>query len=260
MDIGRETSHIAKKIYQSSRGGPFDVPKAMLSPETERVAGIATFQTPSEDEDTPGSVTLVDGTVLTGIDRVVICTGYHFSLPYLRNFHDDSATPEQANETVLITDGTQIHNLHKDIFYIPDPTLAVVGIPFYTATFTFFEFQAIAVAAVFSGRAWVPSGEAMKAEYKERVKQKGSGRAIHDLKGTSVQYVEELVDWLNSQAEVTGAEKVEGYSKEWQEESKLIPEKYIKLIKSKDGKLGNGSERALDLEAMKRGLKLGNGA
>jgi hypothetical protein len=132
-----------------------------------------------------------------------------------------------------------LHNLHKDIFYIPDPTLAFVGVPFYTATFSFFEFQAIAVAAVFSGRAWVPSKEEMQVEYAERVKRKGAGRALHDLKGTSVQYVDELVEWLNAQAEVTGAEKVEGYSKEWQEEAKLIAEKYVKKLAQSDVKLGS---------------------
>ena len=239
MDVGREASHFAKKIYQSSRGGPFDVPLAMLSPETERVAGIASFNIPSEEQNTPGSVTLVDGTVLNDIDRVVICTGYLFTLPFLLDLHDDSITPEHANDTVVITDGTQMHNLHKDIFYIPDPTLAFVGIPFYTATFSFFEFQAIAVAAVCSGRAWVPSEQEMRTEYAERVRRKGSGRALHNLKGVSVEYVDELVEWLNAQAEVTGTEKVEGYSKEWQEEAKLMAEKYVKKLKITDFKSGS---------------------
>jgi hypothetical protein len=239
MDIGREASHFAKKIYQSSRGGPFDVPLAMLSPETERIAGISSFNIPSDDEDTPGSVTLVDSTILNDIDRVVICTGYLFTLPFLLNLNDDSITPEHANDTVLITDGTQMHNLHKDIFYIPDPTLAFVGIPFYTATFSFFEFQAIAVAAVFSGRAWLPSEQEMRIEYAERVKRKGSGRALHNLKGVSVEYVDELVEWLNAHAEVTGTEKVEGYSKEWQEEAKLMAQKYVKKLKITDFKSGS---------------------
>jgi hypothetical protein len=234
MDIARESSQIAKKVYQTSRGGPFDVPEAMLSAETQRVAGIANLHIPSDEQGTSGTVTLVDGTVLTGIDRVVICTGYLFSLPFLLDLHDDTATPEDANDTVLVTDGTQLHNLHKDIFYIPDPTLAFVGVPFYTATFSFFEFQAIAVAAVFSGRAWTPSREEMKAEYTERVKRKGAGRALHNLRGESIEYVDELVAWLNSQAEVTGGQKIEGYSKEWQEESKLILTKYIKLVQAKN--------------------------
>jgi hypothetical protein len=239
MDVGREASRFAKKIHQSSRGGPFDVPLAMFSPETERIAGIASFNIPPVGQDTPGSVTLVDGTVLNDIDRVVICTGYLFTLPFLLDLHDDSITREQANDTVLVTDGTQMHNLHKDIFYIPDPTLAFVGIPFYTATFSFFEFQAIAVAAVFSSRAWVPSEEEMRIEYAERVKRKGSGRALHNLKGVSVEYVDELVEWLNAHAEVTGAEKVEGYSKEWQEEAKLMAKKYVKKLKITDFKSGS---------------------
>jgi hypothetical protein len=237
MDIARESSKVAKKIYQSSRGGPFDVPVAMLSPETERVAGIAYFQIPSDKKFISGSVTLVDGTTLTGIDQVVICTGYLFSLPFLLDYHDDLATPKNANETILVTDGTQLHNLHKDIFYILDPSLAFVGVPFYTATFSFFEFQAIAVAAVFSGRAWVPSKEAMQAEYTERVKQKGTGRLLHNLRGESVQYVDELVEWLNAQAEVTGGPKIEGYSQEWQEEQKLLFDKYLKLVQAKSADL-----------------------
>jgi hypothetical protein len=79
------------------------------------------------------------------------------------------------------------------------------------------------------------------------------------LKGTSVLYVDELAGWLNNQAEVTGAEKVEGYSKEWQEESKLIPEKYIKLIKSQDTK-GNDSGSALDLQSRTKPLEFENDA
>jgi hypothetical protein len=234
MDIARESSHIAKKIFQSSRGGPFDVAETMLSPETQRVAGISAFQIPSDDQSTSGTVALVDGSVLTGIDRVVICTGYLFSLPFLRDLHDDTATPEAANDTILVTDGTQFHNLHKDIFYIPDPTLAFVGVPFFTATFSFFEFQVIAVAAVFSGRAWVPSREEMQAEYTEQLQKKGVGRALHNLRGESVEYVDELVAWLNSQAEVAGGQKIEGYSQEWQEESKLILTKYLKLVQAKN--------------------------
>ena len=161
----RQRSLAHRQENLSSRGGPFDIPKVMLSPETERVAGTASFHHPFDNEDA-GSFTLLDGTVLTGIDRVVLCTGYHFTLPFLPELHDDSAMATQANDTVLVTDGTQVHNIHKDIFYIPDPTLAFVGVPFHIATFTFSEYQAIAVAAAFSGRAWVPSKEAMQAEYR----------------------------------------------------------------------------------------------
>jgi lysine/ornithine N-monooxygenase len=114
-----------------------------------------------------GTVKLTDGRILTDIDRVVIATGYHITLPFLRYLHNDSLTPEEADETILVTDGSQVHNLHKDIFYIPDPTLAFVGIPFYSATFTLFEFQAIAVVKVFSGQVSLPTEEEQRQEYAE---------------------------------------------------------------------------------------------
>jgi hypothetical protein len=182
MDIAREITYFAKKTYQSSRGRIFDLPISLLPKNTERVTKIASFGLPNNTESEPCPITLADGTVLNNIDRVILCTGYHISYPFLRDLHEDFTPVEDANETVLVTDGTQVHNLHRDIFYIPDPTLAFVGVPFYVATFTFFEFQAIVVAAVFSGRAWLPSKEEMQDEYRERSRRKGYGRLFHSLK------------------------------------------------------------------------------
>ena len=164
----------------------------------------------------------------------MLCTGYLFSLPFLPALHDDLAAPETASPTVLVTDGTQLHNLHKDIFYIPDPTLAFVGVPAYTATFTLFEFQGIVVAAVFSGRAWLPSEEEMRAEYVDRVRRKGVGRAFHNLREQQVDYVNELLGWVNGQAEVTGGEKFEGHSENWIAEDKV---KFVKVKKFLSEKL-----------------------
>jgi hypothetical protein len=177
---------------------------------------------------------LKDGRVLKDIDRVILATGYHFSHPFLLGLHEDNTLPQDASDTVLVTDGTQIHNLHKDIFYIPDPTLAFVGVPFYTATFTLFEFQAIVVAAVFSGHAWLPKEDEMREEYKKRVQNKGYGRAFHSLREQQVEYVSELLGWINGQAEVTGAEKVESYSEQWLEEDKLKLQKMRKMFEAKD--------------------------
>ncbi|KAG0649154.1 Flavin-containing monooxygenase ustF2 [Hyphodiscus hymeniophilus] len=233
-DIARETVDIASKIYQSSRGSPYDIPIAFLPPAVERIGEVASFEIPTEGQSKPGHITLKDGRVLSDIGRVILATGYHFSHPFLLDLHDDDALPETASETVLVTDGTQIHNLHKDIFYIPDPTLAFVGVPFYTATFTLFEYQAIVVAAVFAGRAWLPNEQEMRDEYSKRVEAKGYGRAFHSLRDQQVDYVTELLAWINEHAEVTGAEKVEGYSEKWLAEDKLKLLKMKKMFEAKD--------------------------
>lgn len=94
----------------------------------------------SDDDPIPLIVHLKSGQKLCRIHHIVFCTGYHITLPFLKQFHEDETAPSKASDTVLVTDGTQVHNLHKDIFYIPDPTLAFVGVPYYTATFTLFEF------------------------------------------------------------------------------------------------------------------------
>lgn len=184
----------------------------MLPPSAERVADIASFSLPASPEDSLGPVTLVDGRVLSDIDRVVLCTGYHITVPFLPSLHNDALTPEQADEKILVTDGSQFHNLHRDIFYISDPTLAVVGVPFYTCTFTLFDIQALVVSKVLSGQAWVPNEAEMRKEYNEKVEQKGYGRPFHSLMGAEVPYVASLVEWVNSQVPTTGGEVMEGHT------------------------------------------------
>jgi hypothetical protein len=48
-----------------------------------------------------------------------------------------------------------------------------------------------------------------------------------------VKHVKELVEWVNSQAEVTGGEKVEGHSKSWLEENEVKMLKITKMLEAK---------------------------
>ena len=121
----------------------------------------------------------------------------------------------QANDTILVTDGTQVHNLHKDIFYIPDPTLLFIGVPYFTATFTLFEFQAITAAAVLAGHASLPSEDDMRKEYREKLERKGTGKFFHSLKDKEVQYVDELMAWVNEGRRKAKLKPIEGHSQAW---------------------------------------------
>ena len=155
------------------------------------------------------------------------------SLPFLQQYHSDATPVHEANSTVLVTDGTQIHNLHKDIFYIPDPTLIFIGIPFFTATFTLFEFQAIAVAAVLSGKAYLPAANEMRNEYLQRLREKGTGKVFHSLKDREVQYVDELLNWVNEDAKRVGAEPIEGHTVAWHAANGDRVEKMRQLMDAK---------------------------
>ncbi|KAL9067903.1 MAG: hypothetical protein Q9157_006668 [Trypethelium eluteriae] len=226
-DIARELGPIAGTIYQSSRGGQYDLNPELLPPNGHRIEAIESFNFEDSTERAPKAFQSTDpipldailknGHRISDIHRIIVCTGYHSTYPFLRQYHDDKADPASASDTVLVTDGTQIHNLHKDIFYIPDPSLAFVGTPYYTATFTLFEFQAIAVAAVFAGRAKLPDQASMRKEYAERIKKKGAGRQFHSLRGESeeVGYANSLVDWVNQYGGYVDGELVSGHTEQW---------------------------------------------
>lgn len=160
------------------------------------------------------------------------------SYPFLKQYHHDTLPMEQATPEVLVTaDGSQVHNLHKDIFYIPDPTLAFIGTPYHTATFSLFEFQAMALARVFAGMCQLPDEHEMRAEYDARKRRKGLGRNFHSLRGSGEEeaYVNELVEWVNRDACMYGFELMKGHSAEWVAANKAREEK-LGWLRKRNGK------------------------
>ncbi|KAJ5770086.1 uncharacterized protein N7511_002137 [Penicillium nucicola] len=235
LDIAKEISKTANKIYQSTRNGAFDLPETALPEKTQRIGEVASFNispstSPSSTSHLPLTVTLKSGESLEGIDTIVLCTGYQMSLPFLPQYNNHAISAPEANETVLVTDGAQIHNLHDDIFYIPDPTLAFVGIPFYTATFSLFEFQALAVTAFLSGTAQLPSTAVLRAEYETRLREKGYGRSFHSLKDQEEPYVVKLMDWVNAGRAVCGLSAIEGHTQTWIAEKIAMRERFRLLF------------------------------
>ncbi|KAF2851906.1 dimethylaniline monooxygenase [Plenodomus tracheiphilus IPT5] len=219
-DIARDLGPIAKNIYQSQRHGTFDLPASLLPENASRIDEVVSYNAPSSSTSPltdpsapiPATITLKSGQKLCDIHHVILATGYHLTLPFLSHLHSDTTPVDAADEHLLVTDGTQFHNLHKDIFYIPDPTLCFVGVPFFTATFTLFEFQAMVVAKVLSGQAKLPPAKAMRTEYNERVKEKGYGKAFHSLRDRECDYVEELLGWVNADLAEIGGEKLKGHT------------------------------------------------
>ncbi|KAF2015865.1 pantothenate transporter [Aaosphaeria arxii CBS 175.79] len=236
-DIARELAPFATNIYQSHRNGAFDLPASLLPENTVRIDEISCFEpltnsstgAPLSDTDPlPLTITLKSGRKLCNIDHVILCTGYHVTLPFLPHLHSDSTTSDAVDDTVLVADGTQMHNLHKDIFYIKDPSLSFVGVPFFTATFTLFEFQAMVVAKVISEQARLPTEQAMRREYDDKVKTKGYGKHFHSLRGIETEYVEDLLAWVNGDLEIAGRQKLKGHTEVW----KVVKQEQIKRMEA----------------------------
>jgi len=225
LDVGREVGPVANKLFHSHRGGAFDVPLAMFPEEVIHIGEIDRLEAIESADDgkhapqlkgaLPITVHFRDGTSLCNIDYIVMCTGYHITLPFLTDYHRDDLAATEADEKTLVTDGTMYHNLHKDIFYIPDSSLIFVGVPYYTATFSLFEFQAQVVAEVLNGNVKLPSIETQRKEYEKRIEVKGAGKKFHSLRGVEVEYVAELRQWVNPQLEAAGRPLLDGHTLSW---------------------------------------------
>ncbi|KAF5023036.1 hypothetical protein F66182_4920 [Fusarium sp. NRRL 66182] len=219
-DVCRETNETAKKVIRSTRGGDFDLPPSMFPENIEHVGAIDKFML--EKDEASGSVKscilLRDGQKLEDVDGVILATGYLTSYPFISQYHRDDVAADDATRDILITsEGSMVHNLHKDIFYTEDPTLSFIGVPYYTATFSLFDFQAQALARVFTGKTTLPSRDSMRQEYDARVASKGRGRKFHSLAGDGqeVEYVKNLVDWANSSLVDDQIAPLKGHSQEW---------------------------------------------
>ncbi|PKY01124.1 FAD/NAD(P)-binding domain-containing protein [Aspergillus campestris IBT 28561] len=232
VDIARELGSVAKTVYQSTRNGKFDPPSSILPRNASRVSEVVGLDSSSNDDVSPLIAHLQAGQTLRDIDAIIFCTGYHMTVPFLPEYHNDNISADEADEKVLVTDGNQVHNLHKDIFYIQDPTLAFVGIPYYTATFTLFEFQAMAVAAVYSGIASLPTTRTMRTEYLAKLKRLGAGKQFHSLKDVEDVYVRELVEWVNNGRSAFRLPLIQGHTRHWFQAQKAYKE-HVKILQGK---------------------------
>lgn len=221
LDIATEAAGVAKKIYQSTRSGKFDLPVSMLPKGVERVGAVDKFEVKKGTATSSGRVILKDGQVIEDVDAVILGTGYITSYPYLGALQDPALPAGDADERIVITaDGQITHNLHKDIWYIQDPTLAFVGVPYHTSTFSLFDFQAEVVARVLAGKAVLPDRAARRAEYAARKAAFGEGGvdgsvAFHSLMTKDVEYMSGILAWVNADAVRRGYEPMRGVDEEW---------------------------------------------
>lgn len=249
LDVCREISEVSGKVYQSTRSGLFDIPESMLPPGVKRVGEVVEFDIGNDFsserllqpfEPIPGQVKFKDGSSLEQIHHVIIATGYTTSYPFLRQYHADDLLADDALPDTLVTgDGNMVHNLHKDIFYIPDPTLVFIGVPYYVATFSLFDFQAQAVARVLTGKTRLPTKESMRLEYDERVALRGRGRNFHSLiqNDGELTYVKELVDWVNKDTVGKGLDPMVGHPDQWLEEYRKFKDRRERFSKVAEASL-----------------------
>jgi len=224
---------VANKVYQIVRkksSGAWSqavnsiVPENMISmPEIAVFGGNEGIHNIKD-----GQVILKDGSSVTGLDKIVFCTGYRFSLPFLPDYQAQEGEGEMiVDRRTLITDGVKLYNLHQDMFFIPQPSLAFIGVPF--ATFPFLELQASTITAVFSGETMLPDEEQMYAEYVDRALKYESGELYTQGVNGEVKYVRETQSWSGGPCQLL---KVSEYERVLREAERAFPDALAKYLRT----------------------------
>ncbi|KAJ9156722.1 FAD/NAD(P)-binding domain-containing protein [Pleurostoma richardsiae] len=136
-----------------------------------------------------GRIIFEDDTYLDDIDTVIYCTGYRVSFP----FWNSKVNGRELFDYTL----NKLKKVYWHTFFQDFPTLGIVGIP-RALTYRSFEYQAIALARLWSGRNCLPLppvDEQARWEKERESKTRSEGRNFHDIpwdSGETLEYLDFL--------------------------------------------------------------------
>lgn len=169
-DIAEASVPIARKVYGVVRN--LDSLAEFKKDTTSGITWVGALK--SFDPNSKSIETLdPEAPIIENVDHVVFATGYLRSYPFL--------TGVNSSKYPIVTDGVRAHNMFNHMYYIPDPTLVILGLPKYVLPFRVFEAQAIHAARFLSGRLSLPSLEERRQWEREREKSASSERGFHDM-------------------------------------------------------------------------------
>ncbi|CAK5276527.1 unnamed protein product, partial [Mycena citricolor] len=216
VEISREVSHSARRIYQSIRPANPNLPDnagrnhlSRLPANISIVPEIRQFHAHNQ------TVELVNGTFLEHIDQVVFATGYRYSFPFLPQFHRETGSTDRP----IVTDGTHLRALHLDFVSIEEPTIGFLNMNWGMQSFTYAEYLSVALAKVWSAKASLPSQDEMWRAHDRRVEERGGyGRHLQflgeDRNSANIRF---FVGWLNDAAVKFGGKQLDGEDKNYHE-------------------------------------------
>ncbi|KAF8589229.1 FAD/NAD(P)-binding domain-containing protein [Ramaria rubella] len=206
--IARDIINHAKLVTVSARqhSGPLNPVKAwplsLIPHNASIVPEIAEFK--SLDE-----IHLINGTVLTGIDEVILATGFRRSNPFLSDYHNAtlSRQPHDFDVAPILKEGIGLYSVAFSGHYIDDPTLAFATVRAWTLG----ALQGLGFAKVWKGTARLPTRQALWDEYYSQ----GGQPIQHDsaLWGTPLTEVlnRRFVTWLNNESYLHGGKLPNSY-------------------------------------------------
>ncbi|KAG6846393.1 hypothetical protein H0H93_014263, partial [Arthromyces matolae] len=144
--------------------------------------------------------------IIYGIDSVIFGTGYRYTFPFLPQYINSSVATTDVNSSPhprpIVTDGTHLRSLWLDLFYIEEPTLGFINMNMGIQSFRYPEYEAVALAKVWSGTAFLPSQDELWRQHKAHVEELGGyGKHFQFVSNErSNEIFKFLLGWLNNAA------------------------------------------------------------
>ncbi|XP_078048296.1 senecionine N-oxygenase [Augochlora pura] len=149
MDLALDISKEAKRVILSHH----------LKDPIETVFPENVIQKPDVKELNENTVVFTDGTS-EPLDVVFYCTGYKYSFPFL------------SEKCGVRVDSNMVTPLWKHLVSTENPTLALIGLPFYVCAFSMFDLQVRFVLKFWNGQRDFPPKADMLKEEKEELEKK----------------------------------------------------------------------------------------
>ncbi|WVQ83501.1 hypothetical protein IAT38_005642 [Cryptococcus sp. DSM 104549] len=210
-EISRRIGPHVEKLYISLRNTTRTTYMARRSIRriyegAEKIPEVIEFGSLSSDKSIKdGSVQLDNGTWVTGIDEVILATGFRRSLPFLRDYYDINGTVAPNKErSPILTDAHALNSLAWTGHYISDPTLAFTNV----RAWTYGRYQSLAFAKVWKGTARIPSKAKLWDQYFNDNHWQAPARVVFgtlEEESLGRQYV----TWLNQESLIHGGRLVD---------------------------------------------------
>lgn len=183
LDIASQIANICKPpLLLSQRSVSYLAGGFATSLNTESVSQIVGV------DSTTRTVIFADGREEADVDSILFCTGYLYTLPFLR-----SLRPQPVG------DGTRLEHTFQHLFYAPRPSLAFMVLPQKIIPFPLAEAQAALLARIWSGRLTLPGRPEMEDWERSVIAERGKGGNFHTLKfPEDAEYINMLYDWAAS--------------------------------------------------------------
>ncbi|KAL1903273.1 hypothetical protein Sste5346_000558 [Sporothrix stenoceras] len=149
-----------------------------------------------------GQIDFADGSSVQDVDVILFATGYDFSFPFL-----EGAGIQIKNR--------RIQGLYQHVFHMDDPTLAFIGMVAGGLTFRVFEWQSVAAARVFAGRATLPSPTEMRQWETDTATEKGDGTRFFNIAPDFTGYFDGLRSLAGEPAQGTTGRVLPPFEQNW---------------------------------------------